>query len=292
MRKQQKRKLKTSCNSCSSAKVRCEKNQSHDPSAASNTCLRCAQQNLKCVYDVSQRKGKPFKLYQRSELHEVPQNVDGEHQDFDNNSTTPTETNSTYPWPKTGWNLSDVGPAIDFSSVFIDLTGGSGSVLTRQHDIYTVMADASSQLSALDNSINDTFDTTENMQQSLTGCCAIRNLLLEVLNCRCHTCTNESSMVFLLATLGSKLSDNYKNISTRLALALQIHPVVGSNAYLAAAHSLRLEINQFQEICQLIREKMSSNGESKAVGEAFYEMLHGRVERLLSSLNGLLAKQP
>jgi hypothetical protein len=293
--RQQEPKLKTSCNNCSSAKVRCEKDT--DASVDSPTCQRCTQQNLECVYGVSQRKGKPFQPYPKSKPANVAQNVDnGEGQQNPDNNNNPncnpqrnnnksntTNTDNTYPWPKTGWNLSDVGPEIDFSFVSQNPSDDIELTLPQTHDMCTVMSNLRSHLSALEKLLDSTYgsDISNNVaDQYLTELRTIRATIQQLLSCKCHTCHHDTVIVFLLATLGSSLSESYRRIVVNLLTALGA--AIDNNTkpihLTTFASSLQLEIARFRVICHLIREKASRHPEAKAVGEAFYKMLCGQVK--------------
>jgi Fungal Zn(2)-Cys(6) binuclear cluster domain len=273
-------KLKTSCNSCSSAKVRCQKDSA--VSESTSWCLRCVELNLECVYGISQRKGKPFKQPRQNEL--SPLHVENERQNSD--------SKSTYPWPSTSWNLSDVGRPIDFSSVELDYslkdshhdTLGTASI--GQHSVCSIMTDASSFMLKLDTLLHGTCDITGNTDQLWPAIRSVRNRLNQVLRCRCNTCTSDPNIVFLLATLGSKLSGSYRDLLGCLSPAANTSL---DNSTYSAVNLLRTEVNEFKETCSLIREKATESNESKGVSEAFYELLHNRVNNLLCSLDDAIA---
>jgi hypothetical protein len=219
--KQSEPKLRTSCNNCSSAKVRCEKTS--DALAGSPTCVRCIQQHLECVYDVSQRKGKPFQPYPKSKPTNIARNADiGEElqnlknnssksdnvaqtmhngegqQNSDNNNNRTNNTSSSnstpnkdnaYPWPKTGWNLSDVGPEIDFSTMSQNTTDEFKVTLPRKHDICSIMSNLRSHLFKLEKLLYSTYGSgisKSEADQYITEFRTIRAIIQQLLSCKCH----------------------------------------------------------------------------------------------------------
>lgn len=324
--KQQEPKLRTSCNNCSSAKVRCEKTSG--ASAGSPTCVRCTQQNLECVFDVSQRKGKPFQPYPKSkpanvariaDIGEEQQNLDNNNgsepenvaqnvnngqgqqnaSNYNNSSNDANSSNSTtnkantYPWPKTGWNLSDVGPEIDFSSVSQNPTNEFRVTLPRKHDMCSVMSNLRPHLLKLEKMLDNTYGCA--ISKSVANeykieFCTIRATIQQLLHCTCHICHYDCSQIFLLATLSTSLSNSYKAIVWNLFEALPCSEEDSNTSadLVPLAFLLKLEMDNFEGICRVIREKASRDPKAKTVGEAFYEMLCGEVKDATRQLDNFL----
>jgi hypothetical protein len=286
-------------------------------SADSPTCVRCTQQNLECVYGVSQRRGKPFQPYPKSKPANVARNADiGEEQQTPDNSNSKSDTGArnvdhgeeqqnldnssitnkdkTYPWPNTGWNLSDVGPEIDFSLVSHIPNDNIELTLPLNHDMCGVMSILRLHLAKVEKLLNSTCgsDIPKSVaDQYLTEFRIIRATIQQLLICKCYTCHQDSAIMFLLATLSSSLIESCRSLVTNLMMALA---AAWNNSSKIAdlttfASSLQPELDQFKEICHLIRERTSRHSRAKAVGEAFYEMLCGQGESFSDLLNTFLA---
>lgn len=325
--KQQEPKLKTSCNNCTSAKVGCKKHA--DASADTSKCVRCTQQNVECVYDVSQRKGKPFQPYPRNKPAEVARNVSHSQgqQDLDNNSNngskpdnapqnvdhrekqqnsgnvnngssngnshSTTNKDTTYPWPITGWNLSDIYRKVDYSSVSQNPTDDSELTLPRKHDICSIMSNLRAHLLKLEKLLNNTYGSyipKDVSDEYVIEFRTIRATIQQLLCCKCDICRDDTAQAFLLATLSLSLSESYRSIMMNLGMALsEVCEDADKITTLSTfAASLEPELVHFGEICHLIREKCTRHPDFKAVGEAYYEMLKIQGEGYLSLLDSWL----
>lgn len=284
---------------------------------------------MECVYDISQRKGKPFQPYPNSKPaiiarnvsqgqqdldsnndndngnkpHNVPRDVDNEEGQHDpkndnkssnnnsNNSTTNNDAN--YPWPKTGWNLSDVGPGIDFSSVSQNPTDDFAFTLPRKHDMCSIMSNLRVHLFKLEKLLNSTYSSY--IPRSVADEYAIefrtiRSKIQRLLGCKCDVCGNDTAQVFLLATLSLSLSESYGSIMMNMDMALgEVFEEASKIDNLSSfASLLKLELGHFSEICRQIRRKGTRHPDFKAVGEAYYESLNCQGEELSQRLNAWL----